>query len=93
MNDRYITFSALVPLHGLSFLSYKVSVRLWSDPKVLGAFGLGAGPQRSLVVVWIWVRCGLCFPSPTSLRALCLRARYVFQVSQVSQVGLEELEG
>lgn len=78
MNDSYITFSALIPLHRLSFLIYEVAVRLWWDPEVLGAHhchqtsGLGAGLQRSLVVVWIWVRYGLCFPSPTSLRAPCL---------------------
>lgn len=78
MNDSYITFSALIPLHRLSFLIYEVAVRLWWDPEVLGAHschqtsGLGAGLQRSLVVVWIWVRYGLCFPSSTSLRAPCL---------------------
>lgn len=78
MNDSYITFSALIPLHRLSFLIYEVAVRLWWDPELLGAHschqtsGLGAGLQRSLVVVWIWVRYGLCFPSPTSLRAPCL---------------------
>lgn len=99
MNDSYITFSALVPLHRLSFPSYEVAVRLWWDPKVLGAqplppdLWLGSRasevPGGGLDLGEEW----LMFLLPHQPKCSLPKVKVCVPGRQGSQVGLEELEG